>query len=197
MVSVCSMAQTDAKAKEILDKIANKVKSYPAVEVAFTLTMENKEENIHEEHQGKAWMKGNMYKVNLMDTENYYDGEIIYTYMPEVEEVNIKNPSEEEEGFLNPTTLFDIHNKNFDQKLIKTEKGISYIELYPKEKKNVVKIGIWANSSTLEIQKVTSYEKEGNAVTITIVKLNSMQPVPAIPSLSSTLPNTLTLRSST
>ena len=46
-------------------------------------------------HEGKAWMKGNLYKLNVMDVESYYDGKNIYTYMPEVQEVNIKNPNEE------------------------------------------------------------------------------------------------------
>ncbi len=174
-----TIAQNDPKAKEILDKIAAKVKAYPAVEVIFTMTMENKAENIKESHNGQAWMKGNMYKVNLMETENYYDGKVIYNYMPEVGEVNIKNPSEEEEGFLNPTTLFDIHNQNFDQKLISNNNGVAYIELYPKEKKNIEKIGIWVNTKDSSIQKVTSYEKEGNAITIAIISLKSMQPIPS------------------
>lgn len=172
------MAQSDPKAKEILDKVAAKVKAYPAVEVVFTLTMENKVENIRETHDGKAWMKGNMYKVKLMDTENYYDGKVIYNYLPEVQEVNIKNPEEEEENFLNPTTMFDIHNQNFNQKLLGTENGITYIELYPKEKKNIEKIGIWVNPATSSVQKVTSFEAEGNTVTITITSLKSMQSVP-------------------
>lgn len=178
VVSLGLMAQSDPKAKEILDKVAAKVKAYPAVEVVFTLTMENKVENIRETHDGKAWMKGNMYKVKLMDTENYYDGKVIYNYLPEVQEVNIKNPEEEEENFLNPTTMFDIHNQNFNQKLLGTENGITYIELYPKEKKNIEKIGIWVNPATSSVQKVTSFEAEGNTVTITITSLKSMQSVP-------------------
>ena len=110
LLAYAVFAQNDPKAKEILDKAAAKFKAYPAAEIDFTLTMENPSENIHEMHEGKAWMKGNLYKLNVMDVENYYDGKNIYTYMPEVQEVNIKNPNEEEEEMLNPTTLFDIHN---------------------------------------------------------------------------------------
>ncbi len=173
------LAQNDPKAKEILDKAAAKFKSYTAAEVDFTMAMENKAENINETHQGKAWMKGNMYKLNLMDVENYYDGKIIYTYMPEVQEVNIKNPSNEEEGFLNPATLFDIHNQGFDQKLVHTANGIAYIELYPKEEKNFEKIGISVNPSTSSIQKVTSFGKDGNNVIITINSIKQLNPAPA------------------
>ncbi len=179
MLTFSILAQSDPKAKEILDKAAAKFKTYPAAEVSFTLAMENKTENINEIHEGKAWMKGNRYKLNLMDVENYYDGKIIYTYMPEVQEVNIKNPNDDEEEFLNPATLFDIHNQGFTQKLINTTNSIAYIELYPKEKKNFEKIGIWVNPATSSIQKVTSFGKDGNNITIVIQNIKQLTPAPS------------------
>lgn len=179
LLTLTVFAQNDPKAKEILDKAATKFKAYPAAEIDFTMAMENKAENINEIHEGKAWMKGNMYKLNLMDVENYYDGKVIYTYMPEVQEVNIKNPNDEEEGFLNPTTLFDIHNQGFNQKLINNANGVAYIELIPKEKKNFEKIGIWVNPTTSSIQKVTSFGKDGNDVVITIKNIKQLNPVPS------------------
>lgn len=173
-------AQNDPKAKEILDKSAAKFKSYKAVEVDFTLSMENKTEDIHETHKGQAWMKGNMYKLNVMDVENYYDGKNIYTYMPEANEVSIKNPDEEEEEMLNPTTLFDIHNKEFVQKLVSNNNGVAYIELTPTDKKrNFKKIGIWVNPVNSMIQKVTSFGKDGNDVIITINSIKQPATIPA------------------
>ena len=58
LLAYAVFAQNDPKAKEILDKAAAKFKAYPAAEIDFTLTMENPSENIHEMHEGKAWMKG-------------------------------------------------------------------------------------------------------------------------------------------
>ena len=63
LLTYAVFAQNDPKAKEILDKAAAKFKAYPAAEIDFTLTMENPSENIHEMHEGKAWMKGNLYKL--------------------------------------------------------------------------------------------------------------------------------------
>ena len=125
-------AQTDSKAKTILDKAVEHIKSYPALEITFDLTMINKAENIKENHHGKAFMKDKMYKIDVMDVTNYFDGEVIYTYMPESEEVNIKNPDNNEEEMLNPTILFDIHNQKFNQKLVEEKDGKAYIELTPK-----------------------------------------------------------------
>lgn len=180
LFTTLSFAQNNQQAKEILDKAAAKFKAYPAVEVDFTFEMENKAEDIHEVHQGKAFMKGNLYKLNLMDVENYYDGKNIYTYMPEVQEVNIKNPNDEEEELLNPTTLFDIHNKGFSQQLVSQANGTAYIELFPLTKdKNFTKIGIWVKTATSSIDKVISFGKDGNNVIVSIQKISQPSPVPA------------------
>jgi hypothetical protein len=92
--------------------------------------------------------------------------------------LGIKNPSEEEEGFLNPTTLFDIHNQGFNQKIISTTDGVTYIELYPKIEMDFLKIGIWVNVANSTIQKVTSLGKDGNQITIAIKSIKSLNPVP-------------------
>ncbi len=175
----CIPAWAQNGAKDILDKSAAKIKAYPAVEIEFSLTMENKEENIREEHQGKAYMKGSLYKLEVMDVVNYYDGKNIYTYMPEAQEVNLKNPSDEEEEMLNPTKIFNIHNTGFKQKLISETGGTAYIELYPNDlSKNFIKIGIWVKTSDSSIRKVESFGKDGNNLIITINSLKQPSPVP-------------------
>lgn len=167
-------------AKDILDKSAAKIKACPAVEIDFNLTMENKEENIREEHKGKAYMKGHLYKLEVMDVINYYDGKNIYTYMPEAQEVNLKNPSDEEEEMLNPTKIFNIHNTGFKQKLISQANGTAYIELYPNDlNKNFIKIGIWVKTTDSSIQKVESFGKDGNNLIITINSLKQPASIPA------------------
>lgn len=167
-------------AKEILDRSAAKIKAYPAVEIDFSLIMENKEEDIRENHKGKAYMKGALYRLEVMDVINYYDGKNIYTYMPEAQEVNLKNPSDEEEEMLNPTKIFNIHNTGFKQKLISNSNGTAYIELYPNDlNKNYMKIGIWVKTTDSSIQKVESFGKDGNNLIITINYLKQPVKIPA------------------
>ncbi len=172
--------QAQNETKDILDKSAAKIKNYKAVEIDFRVTMENKEENIREEHKGKAYMKGSLYKLEIMDVINYYDGINIYTYMPEVQEVNIKNPTDEEEEMLNPTKIFNIHNTGFKQKMISTNNGIAYIELYPTDlKKNYIKIGIWVKTTDYLIQKVESFGKDGNNLIIDIQNIKQPATIPS------------------
>ena len=172
LVAAPAWARADERAKEILDKAVEALRAYPAVEVDFDLTMVNEAENIKEKHVGKAYMKGDMYRVNVMDTENYFDGELIYTYMPEAGEVNIKYPEDEEEEMLNPTILFDIHNERFDQRLVEEKDGRAYVELTPKEEHHqIAKIGVWVDTKANRVEEVTSFGKDGNNVVVTIKSL--------------------------
>lgn len=169
-------AQNDPKATEILTNAVEKIKKFSAVEASFDLTMENKKENIRETHSGKAYMKENMYRIDVMEVINYFDGEAIYTYMTDVEEVNIKDPEEEQNDFLNPTILFDLHNRNFNQKLIEEKGGKAHIELIPKEhNEQMEKIGVWIDIAKNTVEKVTSFGRDGNDVVITIRSLKESE----------------------
>ena len=170
--TVSVSAQKDSRSKVVLDKSVAKIKSYPAVEVIFDLTMENLEENIRDTHAGKAHIKDQMYKIEIMGIVNYFDGETIYEYNPDVEEVNVKFPEENQEELMNPTILFDIHNQKFNQQLIEEKEGKAYIELTPKTPhKQITKIGVWINTSNDAVEKVTTFGKDGNNVIITIKSL--------------------------
>lgn len=99
--------------------------------------------------------------------------------MPEVFEVNVQNPSDEEEGSLNPVTLFEIHNQGFNQKIISHANGVAYIELIPTGEENFEKIGVWLNTAKSNIQKVVSFGKDGNNIVVTINSIKEINPVPA------------------
>lgn len=170
-------AQSDAKA--LLDKTSKKIESMKAVEVDFTLSLENKIEKTSDSYDGKAYMKGNMYRLDLMGVINYYDGQTIYTYMPEVNEVNLKNPSDSEEEMLDPTKLFNIYNEGFSQKIVKTENGISTIELLPQTlESNVMRVVIELDVASSNIKKVTYFGKDGNNM---IIKIKSLKQPNVIP----------------
>lgn len=182
VITLCNLlvfANNEKEAKTFLDKAADKFKNYQAVEVDFDIVMENQSEDIRETHSGKAFMKGKFYKLILMGTESYFDGEDIYSYMPEIEEVNIKKPSEEEQEFLNPTTIFEIHNQGFKQRILKNEGEYVFIELIPEKKgRSFTKLEIKLNKAKNNIEQVTSFGMEGDLIHIIIKNTKEIKPVP-------------------
>ena len=166
-------AQSDPAAKAVLDKSAEKFKAYSSAEVKFSMTMENKAEGINDSYEGVAYMMGNMYRVELMGVINFFDGENIYSYNPDIAEVTVKNPNDNEEELLQPNELFNIHNKGFVQKSAGTEGGNVKIDLIPEDDtKSFAKLTVWVSSSTNMISKVVAYGKDGNDV---IVKISSFK----------------------
>ena len=178
LLALGAIAQADPEANALLDKTVERVKSYPAVEITFTVTLENPTDGTHETHNGQAWLKGEKYRLDLMDTETYYDGTLLYNYLPEVLEVNIKTPDAEDNSILNPATLFDIPSQG-TARLIAKENGIAHIELRPQGEADYDHIGIWLDASTYSLQRVTAYTTDGATITVTLHTLKALDPAPS------------------
>lgn len=169
LMGVGAFAQSDPAAKALLDKSAAKFKTYESAEVKFSMTMQNKAEGIEDGYEGVAYMKGNMYRVELMGVVNFFDGQYIYSYNPDIAEVSVKNPNDSEEELLQPNELFEIHNKGFVQKSAGSEGGLTKVDLIPTDDtKSFSKLTVWVSPSTNMIQKVISYGKDGNDVIVEI-----------------------------
>lgn len=169
LLTVGAFAQSDATAEAILNKSSEKFKSYTSAHVKFTMTMQNKAENIEEAYDGVAYMKGNMYRVELMGVTNFFDGQNIYTYNPDIAEVTVKSPNDSEEELLQPNEIFNIHKKGFIQKSAGSDNGFLKVDLIPEDNtKSFAKLTVWISPANSMIQKVVSYGKDGNDVIVEI-----------------------------
>src|SRR5699024_690057 len=77
------------KAKNLLEEVAFKVKSYDNIVIEFEYNVRNLETNLKQETRGKVSLKGEKYRLDLMGTTRLFDGEKIYTIVPEDEEIII------------------------------------------------------------------------------------------------------------
>lgn len=77
-VTVC--AQNDTKAKEILDQVSAKTKTFTSMSADFVFSMVNQEMDINEQNEGTIKVKGQKYKVSLpgAGVEIYSNGETIW-----------------------------------------------------------------------------------------------------------------------
>ena len=55
-----SLHAQDKKAKELLDQVTAKVKSYSNIVIDFKYSLNNSKENINQESKGNVTMQGNM-----------------------------------------------------------------------------------------------------------------------------------------
>lgn len=178
IVGLNMMYAQDNKAKTILDKVSAKNKEYKSIAADFSYSLDNKEEDIHEVSEGKIILKNNKYKLSLMGTDIYFDGNLVYTHLIDAEEVSIKEPDEDEQETLNPAKIFSIYENGFTYKYVtqKTIQSKTYhiIDLFPTDsEKSFSSIRLQINSQSNQIEKLISFGKDGNNVSI---KLNKITP---------------------
>ena len=172
----------DKKAKELLDQVTAKVKSYDNIVIDFKYTLNNTKENINQESKGNVTLKGNMYVLNLMGVTKIFDGKKTYTINPEDEEVSITKYNEKDENAITPSKMLTFFNSGykFSWDIVQNVKGrkIQYIKLVPinsKDQRKEILLGI--DNQTKNIYNLIEIGKNGTKTTLTVNSFKTNQPL--------------------
>lgn len=172
----------DKKAKDLLDQVTAKVKSYDNIAIEFKYALNNAKENINQESKGNVIMKGNMYVLNLMGVTKMFDGKKIYTINPEDEEITISKFNEKDDKDISPSKLLTFFNTGykFYWDITQNIKGrkIQYIKLVPtsaKDQRKEILLGI--DSQTKNIYNLIEVGKNGTRTTLTVNSFKTNQPL--------------------
>jgi outer membrane lipoprotein-sorting protein len=156
-------AQVDPKAKVILDDLSAKTKSYATIKADFTFSTEKKDKT-KETQKGKIEIKGTKYKLEIPGHEIYCDGKIIWDYIKDANEVQIKE-METKDGAINPATIFTLYEKGYKYKLDADDATTQTISLFPinadKEKFHTVKLIV--NKTKKQIESIKLLMKDGTS----------------------------------
>ena len=104
LVTFATNAQ-DKKAKELLDQVTTKIKSYNNIIIDFKYTLNNYKENINKESKGNVIIQDNKYVLNFMGVTKIYDGKKSYTIVPEDEEIIVSSLSEKDDNAVTPSKM--------------------------------------------------------------------------------------------
>lgn len=160
-------------AREILDKASETYNKAGAVTASFTLdSKDTKAQSMHS-YDGKAFMKGNKFRIEIPDAITWFDGTTQWVYIKDTEEVNISNPTGEELQAISPSVLFNIYKKGFNLSY-KGEKRINgkslyEVELIPQKKGgDFTKIAVLIDKANNIFSKITVTDKAGIENILTI-----------------------------
>ncbi len=177
-----SIQAQDKKAKELLDQVTAKVKSYDNIVIDFKYSLNNAKENINQDSKGNVTMKGNQYVLNLMGVTKIFDGKKSYTINPEDEEVTISTVNEKDEKVITPSKMLTFFNSGYVCKMdiIQDVKGrkIQYIKLIPtnvKDQRKEILLGI--DTQTKHIYNLIEVGKKGTKTTLTVNSFKTNQPL--------------------
>ena len=175
--TVAYAQSSDSKSKKLLDEVSDKMNTYQNMYVEFKYVLENAKENVHQETRGNATLKGDLYNVNFLGTNQLYDGKKVFTIIPEDEEVNITDADAEDDNTLTPSKFFSFYKKGFTYNWgeLKNIKGrqIQYVKLMPidsnSEIKNVL-LGI-----DVKTKHIYNLIEEGNNSTVTTLTISTFK----------------------
>ncbi len=172
--SLMSQVQ-ETKAENILDKVASKTTSYNTVKIIFSYSMDNEEQDIHENYRGEIISKGDKYRLKVAGQEIINNGKKVWTYIPDAQEVQLNNVSEENTRF-NPTQLIRNYKANYETELIEKTKEqnrkLAVIKLIPKNENETFKRAhLVVDTTRDEIYKLIIFGDMGNKFTYTVEEL--------------------------
>lgn len=177
-----SIQAQDKKAKELLDEVTAKVKSYENITIDFKYSLQNTKENINQDSKGNVVMKGNMYYLNFMGITKIFDGKKSYTISPEDEEVTISRVDERDENAITPSKMLTFFNSGYKYSMdvLQDVKGrkIQFIKLIPissKDQRKEILLGI--DMQTKHIYNLIEVGKNGTRTTLTVNSFKTNQPI--------------------
>jgi len=181
LVTFTTNAQ-DKKAKDLLDQVTAKIKSYSNITIDFKYTLTNSKENINKESKGNVIIQDNKYILNFMGVTKIYDGKKSYTIVPEDEEVTISSQNDSDEKAITPSKMLTFFSSGYKYTwdILQDVKGrkIQYIKLVPlnaKDQRKEVLLGI--DSQTKNIYNVIEIGKNGTRTTLTVNSFKTNQPL--------------------
>lgn len=175
--------QVDQKAKSILDQVSEKTRSFKSISANFDFIMENTQVDLKESNQGTIILQGDKYVLTVSGFEIYSDSETQWTYLKDANEVNVTDAGLDDEGMINPATIFTIYEKGFNYTYIGevTENGkqVHKIDLVPEKTDDFSRVILNIDKSNLHIAEACMYGTDGNKYRIVVKNMDTSKSFPA------------------
>lgn len=163
---------TSKKAENILDQVSNTYDDYNTIKASFNYILEIQQDDFKEKQSGVIHLKDNKFRLKLEQQEIICNGKYVWTYLQDVNEVQINNYKPEQME-INPTEMFTMYKKGFlygygGEKELDGE-DYQVIELTPnKKEKSYFKVRLLIDKKTYHIKRTRIFEKNGNIYTYQI-----------------------------
>ncbi|MBT6809322.1 MAG: outer membrane lipoprotein carrier protein LolA [Flavobacteriales bacterium] len=171
----------DEVAKQILDKLSEKSKSYTDIYTKFNFNFSNSSQEIDENSEGEIWTKEDMYKLDMSsDLSIINNGETLWYFMKDVPEVQIMENDPDDE--MNPSNIFTIYEKGYKYKYkgasSEGNKRVHSINLYPEKSGTIIKFTLNIDADKTELTSIKLYDRDGGITTYTINKFVTNSGIP-------------------
>lgn len=166
--SLFSFGQSDAEAIRILDKLSEKSATYQTLCLEFDFIIEDVQNNTVDTFPGVFNYNTGKYRLDLIGQVIFSDGKTSWTYLKEVEEINItESSSSSEPGFFDPITLLENYKTEYKCRFISDRfvrnRPLVEIDLYPIniDDKDYSRITLHIDKAKMQLYSVNYIGKDG------------------------------------
>lgn len=182
LLSLTSFAQNSKAAKSLLDEVAAKVEGYSNIYLEFNHRLDNADADVHQETMGSVTLKGDLYHLNYMGTEQIYDGNKTYLIIHEDEEVIIQKHQNNDDDNLTPSKMFSFYKSGFNYEMgeLKTIKGIKiqYVKLTPIDSNSEISnVQVGVDIKTKHIYNIIETGENNTITTLEVRSIKTNQPI--------------------
>ena len=182
IISTVAFAQNDSKAKNLLNEVSSKVKSYENISLDFKNVLENTSENMRQETRGDVVLSGDKYRLNFNGFTRILDGKKLYTIVPSDNEITVSTEDENEEGDITPNKMLLFYETGFVYKMdiVQNIKGrkIQYLKLTPIDSNASFKyILLGIDAETKHIYNLIQIGNNGTKTTLTVNSFKTNEPI--------------------
>ena len=182
VIGYSAFSQNSEKAKKILDEVAQKVEAYKSIYIEFDHKFDNEDADVHQETRGNVTLKGDLYNLNYMGTEQIFDGKKVYLIIHEDEEVIIQKTSKNGEETLTPSKMFSFYKNGYSYEMgdLKTIKGvkIQYVKLTPIDSHSeIINVLVGIDIKTKHIYNIIETGENNTITTLEVRTFKTNQPI--------------------
>lgn len=171
--TLLGFSQQEDKAKQILNELSQKTKTYKTISMSFK--MSTKGQDINQTNTGTAKIKGDSYFLSVEGQDVYSDGKKQWTYLKEDNECYIEDVASAGEDFITPTKLLTIWEDGYKFQFEKEDATTQTIKLFPlnpaKSQFHTITLNI--DKTKKEIKSAIIKAKSGVTVTYIVTKFET------------------------
>ena len=169
-------------ATSFLNEISMKVKSYENIQIDFKYNLSNTKEKVNQDTRGDVTLMSEKYVLNMMGTTRMFDGNKIYTIIPEDEEVTISTYNSQDDKEITPSKLLTFYERGYTSQMDIAQnvrgRKIQFIKLTPIDSNAEIKdILLGVDVQTKHIYKLIQTDAQGSKYTLTVNSFKTNQPL--------------------
>lgn len=185
LISAANYAQSEVKAKSLLDEVSLKMGGYENMYIGFSQTLSNEDAGIKEGDEppirGEINLKGEKYSLNYLGNQFIYDGLKLHVINHDEKEISISDTDlSDDDGFIYPSKLLTFYQEGYNLEMGKTVniKGrkIQFVTLNPIDSNSdIIKVELGIDAKTKHIYKLLQTGANSSKTTFTITTFRRNQ----------------------